>query len=95
MRVSKSNFAEAFRQAVVQLREAEALVERNPSFENLCQAYVMTTIWARYWKENWPTAEGRRLWEEELAATKPDEERLIAALQRWGKRNNIEIVWLH
>jgi hypothetical protein len=70
------------------------LVERNPSFENLCQAYVMTTVWGRYWKDHWPTAEGRALWEKELAATKPDEDRLFAAVQRWGKKHNIEIIRL-
>jgi hypothetical protein len=89
------SFAAAFRQSVVQLKEAEDLLERGgPTIENLFHVYIITTIWARYWKDHWPTEKGRKIWKESLAATKPDEERFIAAVQRWGKKYNIEIVRL-
>jgi hypothetical protein len=87
-----SNFEDVFEFALGDWKETKELLG-NPTLENMLRVYIATTRWARYWAENWPTEEGRQKWKNSLAETKPDYDRFIAALNRYGKKHKLfEIV---
>jgi hypothetical protein len=83
-----NDFNHAFAHALADQREAEELLA-HPTMVNLMLAYVLITKWAKHWSEHWPDEEGRQIWRDSLAATKPHERRLMRAMSRFGERHGL------